>query len=180
MEIRTNIELESSGYRCLFDYIKKEGVEPTIEFFEHINQVPSDNKILIKQAILEGKNDLSMIVRNNKNITKFLKEHKKDMQKLDLTNPNIKKALARLKENNTLIDLYLENAKRLEDLKVEEVEIEDFQIRDVYNTMMYRTTDGRILILDNYFTDGVITDFKNQSRGHEYVEHSYYQKKRGK
>lgn len=54
MEIRTDEKLESTGYRCLFEYVRKEGIEPLMGLIDDVREVPSKN-ILIQQAVINGK-----------------------------------------------------------------------------------------------------------------------------
>lgn len=151
------IKLESSGYRSLFEYIKKEGVEPALDFFKDIDDFYSDKNTLLKDSILFGKNNLIKINRRNRDIVKYIREHKKDMARLCLTNKNILAELNRLQENDTLIDLYFENARRLENLKVLDITFVDFFDYETY-CGIYRDKDGQIIRIQKKYTDGKITE----------------------
>lgn len=157
MELKTNPELESSAYRCLFEYVKKEGVEPALEFFKDIDDFYSDKNTLLKDSILLEKNDLIRINRRNRDIVKYIREHKKDMNRLRLTDKNTLVELNSLQENNALIDLYLKNARRLEDLKVSNIAFVDFFDCESY-CRIYRNNEGRIIRIQKNYTDDKIAE----------------------
>ncbi len=157
MELKTNPELESSAYRCLFEYVKKEGVEPALEFFKDIDDFYSDKNTLLRNSIFLGRNDLIKINRRNRDIVKYIREHKKDMRRLRFTDKNVLTELTSLQENNALIDLYLENARRLEDLKVSDIAFVDFFDYENY-CGVYRNKDGQIIRIQKKYTDNKIVE----------------------
>ena len=155
MELKTSKELESSAYRCLFEYVKKEGIEPALDFFKDIADFYSDKNTLLKNSILLGRNDLIKISRRNKDIVKYIREHKKDMKRLCFTDKKVLTELNSLQEDNTLIDLYLENARKLEDLKVSDIAFVDFFDYESY-CRIYRNKDGEIIRIQKQYTDDKI------------------------
>lgn len=157
MELKTSEDLESRAYRCLFEYVKKEGVEPALAFFKDIDDFYSDKNTLLRRSILFGKNDLIKINRRNRDIVKYIREHQKEMNRLCLTDKNILVELTSLQENSSLIDLYLENAKRLEDLKVLDIAFVDFFDSETY-CEVYRDKDGQIIRIQKKYTDGKISE----------------------
>ncbi len=157
MELKTSKELESSAYRCLFEYVKKEGVEPALELFKNIDDFYSDINTLLSDSILLGKNDLIKINRRNRDIVKYIREHKKDMKRLRFTGKNVLTELNSLQEDNTLIELYLENARKLEDLKVSDIAFVDFFDIESY-CGIYRNDEGQIIRIQKTYTDGEIDE----------------------
>lgn len=163
MELKTSKKLGSSGYRCLFEYVKKEGVEPALDFFEDIDNFYCGKNTLLKNSIVFGENDLIRINRRNRDIVKYIREHKKDMKNINLADVNILNELYRLQKDNTLIDLYLENAKRLEDLKVSNINFNQFpQSNYYYYCGIYRNKDGQIIRIQKNYTDGKIDRVKEE------------------
>lgn len=163
MELKTSKELRSSGYRCLFEYVKKEGVEPALDFFEDIDNFYCGKNTLLKNSIVFGENDLIRINRRNRDIVKYIREHKKDMKNINLADVNILNELYRLQKDNTLIDLYLENAKRLEDLKVSNINFNQFpQSNYYYYCGIYRNKDGQIIRIQKNYIDGKINVIKEE------------------
>lgn len=157
MELKTSKELGSSGYRCLFEYVKKEGVEPALAFFDDIDNFYCNRNTLLKNSIVFGENDLIRINRRNRDIVKYIREHKKDMKNINLADENILNELYRLQKDNTLVDLYLENAKRLEDLKVSDIKFNQFpQSYYYYYCGIYRNNDGQIIRIVKNYIDGKI------------------------
>lgn len=55
MEIKTNKELASSGYRCLFEFVQQEGIEQVMHFIQDINKISFQKDIVLKNAILYKK-----------------------------------------------------------------------------------------------------------------------------
>lgn len=150
------IKLESSGYRSLFEYVKKEGVEPALDFFKDVNKFHCTKKSLLENSIIFGKNDLIRMNRRNRDIVKYIREHKKDMEGFNLANEDILMVLSSLQENNALVDLYLENARRLEYLKVQNIEFKQFLPFEFYNCGITRNKDGQIIAIQKNYTDGKI------------------------
>lgn len=155
MEIKTDEKLESTGYRCLFEYVRKEGIEPLMSLIDDVRKVPSKN-ILIQQAVINGKNDLLALVKKNQDVIHYLREHEKELELLSLTNKKLYQTLHELSSNISLLDLYLENAKRLEELKVSEIEFVTFSEFDRYHIEIMRTERGDIKFIKKYYTDGKI------------------------
>lgn len=104
-----------------------------------------------------GKNDLIKINRRNRDIVKYIREHKKDMKRLRFTDKNVLTELNSLQEDNTLIELYLENARKLEDLKVSDIAFVDFFDIESY-CGIYRNDEGQIIRIQKTYTDGEIDE----------------------
>lgn len=120
MKVVTSEELESTGYRCLFECVKQEGIEPVFGLAQDIKNL-SNPEVLVHQTVIGQKNDLTMLKKRNKELIKYFKEHEKELTKLSFTDENVYKTLARLLKDPSLLNLYLDNASKLEDLKVEKI-----------------------------------------------------------
>ena len=154
MEIKTVEQLESTGYRCLFECVKQEGIEPVLGLVQDINDLPG-KEILIRQTIMEKRNDLARLTRKNKDVIRYLKEHKEEIRRLSLEKEDVLNILKSLYANSALLDVYLENARRLEALKVSDVKFVSAFDGD-YHCGIYRDTDGNIINIKKYYTDGNI------------------------
>lgn len=155
-------KLESTGYRCIFEYVKKEGATSLIKLMEDIKNVKSREQ-LIYDALILGKNDLlSLIKKNNKDTINYLREHKKELEGLRLFSPDVLTVLTKLESDETLLNLYLENARKLEELKVSYIKIVDsgklldFNDWTNYCCEIYRDKEGKITDIIKLYTDGII------------------------
>ena len=144
-------DLESSGYRCLFEYIKQEGIEGMMAFIRDTYNIMyyTRKEVMFKQAIVYGKNDLLSLVKKNMDIVKYLREHEKDFRKFSFTSENILKILTSLSEDISCLELYLENAKKLENLEVARIRFKDFLNLDLYKCGFYQNSDGQIISIQN-------------------------------
>lgn len=157
MGTKTTRPLASTGYRCLFECVKQQGIDQMLHLIQSINNISSYGMdTLLNQAIINGKNDLIALVKRNSDIIKYLREHKKDLQRLDLANENVLNTLNSLSNDISLLELYLDNAKRLEELKVEQIRFENFPFYSTYECGIYRNDQGKIIIINKYYTDGKI------------------------
>lgn len=155
MNVMVSGELESTGYRCLFECVKELGIEPMMQFVEGVNNV-SPTHILLRRAIMDGENDLLSLVKRNQTIIRYLRQHKKDFQFFSFTSENVYNVLTSLSKDISLLDLYIDNAKRLEALKVLKVELQDFAYPEPYDCDIYRDKYGKIIVIVKYYTDGQI------------------------
>lgn len=150
MEIKTCEALESTGYRCLFECVKEQGIEPVMHFIKDVNNI-SSRDILLRQAIMCGKNDLLALVKRNRDIVRYLRQH--DLQGFIFTSQNVLDTLTSLSKDISLLELYLDNAKRLEELNVLGVHFEKHLYSAVKRCDIYKDKeDGKI----KYYTDGRI------------------------
>lgn len=120
MEVITSNFLESTAYRCLFEYAKKEGIAPVFELMQDIKKLPY-RSMLILQTIMEEKNALTMLAEKNKDVIKYFKEHKEELTILSLEDEDLYNTVNALLNDSNLLDLYLDNAKKLEELKIKEI-----------------------------------------------------------
>lgn len=157
MEIKKQNKLQSTGYRSLFEYVEKEGVEPALNLVKDINNLP-DKEILIKQTIMGERNALVDLSKKHKDIIKYLKENKDGFSTLNLQEDKVLNILNNLSNNITLLQKYLENARKLEELnvfKVDFIPLFDFVQFD-YWCSIYRDENGNIIHINKYYSDGII------------------------
>ncbi len=154
-QIQTSTELESTSYRCLFEGIKENGVEPFLGLVQDILTI-SRRETLIKQTLFSSTNDLAKLKKNHREIIKYFKLHKEELVRFSVTNENILMTLLCLSQDNTLLDLYLENARKLEELKVSTINFQHFQNMYADTCRIYRNKKGQIIHITKYYTDGQI------------------------
>lgn len=160
MKIITNEWLESTGYRCLFECMKQEGIEPVFKLVQDIKCIP-DKQFLISQGILKGINYLLSLVKRNRNIIKYLREHEEELKTLKFCNLDFYNTIENLSKNPDLLDLYLNNARRLEELKVEEIEfVYSFNHfiakEDQYYCYIIPRNEKELNFISKCYTDGKI------------------------
>lgn len=149
--------LESTGYRCLFECVKQEGIEPVLGLVQDIQDINklSNLNILVQQTIMGEENDLVKMAKKNKDIIRYLENHKKEFTALSLANANVFHIIKSLSNNMTLLNRYLENAKKLEELKVAVVSLID-KFNNRGECGIYKDSDKRITNILKYYTDGNI------------------------
>ncbi len=155
MEIKTAKELESTGYRCLFECVKQKGIQPVFELMQDIQKLPDNKAILVHQAIMEDTNALTKLIEKNKKIISYFRAHQKELCRLSLLNDDVFETLQSLYSDISLLDIYLENAKKLENLKVSNIQ---FASLDEYSGYcdIYKDACGNIINIHKYYTDGII------------------------
>ena len=153
-KVITEEKLVSTGYRCLFECVKKEGIEPVFNLAHDVKNLPKQDS-LINQTIMGEENDLDKLRKNNKDIIKYLKEHKKELKALSFKDLNVYNTLAVLLKESSLIDLYLDNAKELEKLKVASIRYLSPKDNEL-DYSIYRDINGDIINIRKYYTDGNI------------------------
>lgn len=173
MPITTEDALESTSYRLLFEYVQKEGIEPTIKFMKDMNAVLNKNNLLVKQAVLYGNNELLTLVKRNLDIVKYLREHEKDLRFFDLTRKEVLNTLTELSKNISLLGQYLDNAKLLEELKVSKISFFNFPFLKSYDFGIWHDYTGKIIYIKKYYTDGEMLSFDPErmiDKAHNYWE----------
>lgn len=171
MKIKTSDKLESSGYRCLFEYAKQYGLEQIMHFIQDIDQIDFNEKVMLDQAILYGKNSLLSLIKRNSDIVKYLREHESDLRAFSLASKNVLNTLTILSKNISLLELYLSNAKKLEELKISKV---NFSFKDgLYACEIGRNSQDRIMYIKKYYTDGKIESLKPEHEIRKTSEFSF-------
>lgn len=161
MKVVTSEELESTGYRCLFECVKKEGIEPVTKFIQDIRNLPN-KEVLVLQTIAGVGNEIDTLEKNHKDIIKYLKEHVKELATLNITDENLYNTLINLINNESLISKYLENAKILEDLKIKNIKfVKDLKSeiakrRSCYYCAFFPKNEIEINDIIKFYTDGEV------------------------
>lgn len=104
---------------------------------------------------MDGNNDIDKMAKSNQDIIRYIREHEKEFSGFSLNNENILPMLTSLSKDMSLLDLYLENARRLEDLKVSRIYLTP-SFENEYQCGIYRDRDGNIINIQKYYTDGNI------------------------
>lgn len=165
--------LESTGYRCLLEAVKQEGIVPVTKLIQDIRSLPS-KEVLVLQTIAGVGNEINTLEENNKDIIKYLKEHVNELAVLNLTDENLYKTLINLINNESLISLYLENAKRLEELKVKNIkfvkDLKSFNANgDCYRCTYAPRDDCKGLkYIIKYYTDANVLPRLTEEEAHAY------------
>ena len=154
MEIKISEELESTVYRCLFEYIKQNGIESVFGLAQDIQSLPN-REILVQQTILfDERNDLIKLAEKHKDVIDYLKKHSKELTKLSFFKEDVLNILQSLSKDISLLDTYLENAKKLEKLKVADISITSSLNNSLYNCDIFRDANGKIINIKKQYTDG--------------------------
>lgn len=152
---------EGTGYKRIFECAQVNGCTPLINLLEEIKNL-SESKIF-DHAILSGIHDTLSLVKTKeyKDTIKYLREWKKDLLGLSLDNYNILSSLYNLRRNPENITKYIENARKLEELKIEEIKL--ISREEIYDKLfacdIFRepySTFHEIIGISKIYTDGRI------------------------
>ncbi len=123
-------------------------------------------------------NALVQLAKRNKNIIKYLKEYEKELTILSFSDENVYNTLANLLTDISLVNLYLDNAHRLEELKVSKIkfvkELKSFDARGdryICGFIPNRSKEGiqdRIKYILKYYTDGKVFPRLTEEQAHNY------------
>jgi len=151
---------DSVTYRKALEFIKKEGIEPFEKLFADILKTGD----LLNNAIMHGKHPTLGLTRNNKTVIEFLRQFDKYFLNNNqcYLSENFRKFIKDTSENIDKLNLYLENAQRLEELKVCHVSLQD--LKDYWllinhgmgRIQIFKEKNNIICIRKNY-TDGRIS-----------------------
>lgn len=173
MEKIVGDSIDSTGYRTLFEYVKEEGIDKLLDFITDINNMDFRAELLLKSAIIYGKNDLTTLIKKNRDVTRFLASHENEFRSFSLTNTDILTVLTKLKENISYLDLYIDNAKRLEDLKVSRIRINDLSTFSHSRCEIYRNKRQKNSYITKSYTDGKIDWIGEEELQSEVYNSSY-------
>lgn len=168
-----NDSIDSTGYRSLFQCVKENGIDKVVDFVDEINGRSFSKEILLRQAILYGKNNLLSLVKQNKDIIEYFREHEGDFSTFKITDNNVLDVLIILRENISYLDLYLENAKRLENLGVAKIKFENLCPVTVNDCRLYKNKDGEITFIQKEYTEGEILSVGEEVLDDETYYYSY-------
>lgn len=170
-KVITSETLESTGYRCLFECVKQEGIEPIFNYVNDVRLIPSQ-KTLICQTSFGKENALITLAKKNKDIIKYLQEHESELTTLSFTDENVYNTLTNLLKDFSLVNLYLDNACRLEELKVEKIEfVKDLNSlpKSVHRSYCRIIPLGNEeIFLSKYYTDGKVEPKFSEEQANKY------------
>ncbi len=110
---------------------------------------------------MDGKNDLVTLVEKNSDMIKYVREHKEEFDSMDFADESVFQTLAELSDDITLLKTYLENARKLEDLRISEIYFEDnFRFSDIQCDVFREKETEKIIYITKYYTDGIIESQK--------------------
>lgn len=162
METITKSSIDSTGYRSLFQCAKEIGIDKVMNFVDEINGKNFNKEVLLRQAILYGKNNLLSFVIRNKDVVQYFRDHEEDFRLFKITDTNVFDVLVALEGNISRLDLYLENAKRLETLGVSKIKFGSLWPISVHSCKLYRNKDGQITFIQKDYTDGKLLSVGNE------------------
>lgn len=174
-----NDSIDSTGYRSLFQCVKENGIDKVVDFVDEINGRSFSKEILLRRAILYGKNNLLSLVKQNKDIIEYFREHEGDFSTFKITDNNVLDVLIILRENISYLDLYLENAKRLENLGVAKIKFENLCPVTVHDCRLYKNKDGEVTFIQKSYTDGKMLYVGDEVLDSEKYRSSYIPYKMG-
>ena len=160
-------ELDSTTYRKLLEFIKKDGAETFISFFDDYTKIKEEDLIL--KALCEGKHPLLALIRNNRAVASFLKELN-DPYPCILLESKLPQLLNSITSDN--ISQQIETARALEELKIESVTIGRLDdSRKKYQTLI-KYNNGVIDGISKYYSNGDLNYLLNRDAG--WVEYDTY------
>lgn len=141
---------ESKGYRLLFEFIERYGIEQILNFFKELNDYTYLNAKIIDRLC-----NNSNLPESNKSLVKYLILHKKDLERIYIK--SLKQFVHDLKCNPHIITTYIENARKLERLKISEIDLvsESSLLKRTYYCSYYKDK-GKLTSLYKSYTDGTI------------------------
>lgn len=159
--------LDSTTYRKLLEFIKKEGAETFISFYNDYTKIKPES--LIFQALCEGKHPLFALIRNHRTVARFIKELN-DLSPCILLEQNLFQLLNSITRDN--ISQQIETARTLEELKIDSVTIgrlEDSKKR--YQTLIKYNGD-EVDEICKYYSNGELTYMHLLYKDDDWVEYS--------
>ena len=159
--------LDSTTYRKLLEFIKKEGAETFINFFDDYTKVKEES--LIFKALCEGKHPLLALSRNHRSTVQFIRELN-DTYPCILSESKLPQLLNSITSEN--INQQIDTARALEELKIESVTIgrlEDSRKR--YQTLI-KYNNGVIDGICKYYSNGELNYLLSRDAG--WVEYDTY------
>ena len=160
-------ELDSTTYRKLLEFIKKEGAEAFISFFDDYTKVQEES--LIFKALCEGKHPLLALIRNHRAVASFIRELN-DPYPCILLERKLPQLLNSITSDN--ISQQIDTARALEELKVESVTIGGLDdSRKKYQTLI-KYDSGVIDGISKYYSNGELNYLLSRDAG--WVEYDTY------
>ncbi len=172
MKGQTSKELESASYRCLFEGIKSKEIGSFLSLVKDIHDIYS-REILIFQTLFCRENVLDTLRVNHSKILEYFRDHNEELRYLNFANENVLNVLENLKNDISPLDLYIENAKKLESLKINKIQFESFWPFNKGNCPICRDKEGKIISISKYYTDGEIVSSGDEIITNSMLSYSY-------
>lgn len=160
-------ELDSTTYRKLLEFIKKEGAETFISFFDDYTKVQEES--LIFKALCEGKHPLLALIRNHRAVASFIKELN-DPYPCILLERKLPQLLNSITTDN--ISQQIEVARALEELSIESVTIGGLDDRRKKYQTLIKYDNGVIDGISKYYSNGELNYLLSRDAG--WVEYDTY------
>ena len=147
---------ESRTYRRILEFIQREGIESFIRFVDDVHSMSETS--LIENAIYKGTHKTLRIVRNNKLVIEFLRDFQDSFLDYSVSSRQFREFVFYVFENIDKLDLFLENARKLEDLKVCTVNISNPRSLSFarFRTQVFTDPEGNITDIIKNYSDGII------------------------
>lgn len=160
-------ELDSTTYRKLLEFIKKEGAETFISFFDDYTKVKEQS--LIFKALCEGKHPLLSLVKKHRSTVGFIRELD-DSYPCILLERNLPQLLNSITSEN--ISQQIDTAMALEELRISSVTIGGLEdSRKSYQTLI-KYHNGEIDGICKYYSNGELNYVLNRNAG--WVDYNTY------
>lgn len=147
-------DLDSTTYRKLLEFIKKEGVEPVRCFWIDYKEV--QRKSLVFDALCDGKHPTLSLVMKHKAIAGFIKGLNTHNYPCFLLESKFPAFLDRISEEN--ISAQIDGARSLEELGVHSVSLGlDIEQSNTYRPCVEYDSDGKVIKIIKYYSNGDIS-----------------------
>lgn len=159
---------DSITYRKMLEFIEKEGTEPFEKFIEEVAGI--NEKTLIERAVIQGNQPLMGLIQRNKVVVEFLRQ----LQNNFLAS-RVRRFVVKTSNNMDKLDEYIENAKRLEELKVCRITFTDFMggiVPGLSTTEIWSDKSGKITTIRKNYTDGTMI-YNPLAYREEYKEYAF-------
>lgn len=144
-------DLEGVSYRKLLEFMKSNGIEPMISFYEDFNKLMT--RYLVFDALYKGKHPTLAFVQKHKDVVRFIRELKQDSYPKFLYDKKFLEFVKKLDDEN--ISKQIEGARALEELGVYTVDLGIDTTRDCRSFIQY--DDEELCGIVKYYSNGDIT-----------------------
>ncbi len=116
-------QTDSNTYRRIFEFIKREGIEPLLTLVNDLESLQYlEKEDIISKRLFESKDFLNHIVRKNKIVIDFLKQFKNGfLTQMTIDSKQFFDLVKDTRKNQNKLNLFIENTKILEDLKIDNI-----------------------------------------------------------
>lgn len=150
-------DLNSTMYRYLLEFMKQDGIQPVIDFYEDYQKLV--NVYLVYDAIYEGKHPTLSLVQKHKDVVRFIRELKTHNYPSFLFDKKFLEFARRVTDEN--ISRQIEGARALEELGVYEVRL-GIDPENVHNCQIEYNVDDEIVTISKYYSNGNVSYVDNK------------------